>query len=323
MSDPCGTSSIEFFHRKPRMKIPLMDPRVPRWDLAALITRSCPLCSAGESSSIATRPDDLEVVRCDGCGMFYIKKIPSPAQLEAFYHAYAKTHQRRGFDASRAIRQSRRRRGRNALLWEIDVLRPLKGARLLEIGCSTGGLLLDAKERGATVFGVEIDGTARGFVDRQLGIRCFEELGGIPSDLTFDIVIAMNLIEHLPDPKAWIASIYRRVSPGGLLALWTPNGGQADELAAGWVGFRVDLDHLNYFSKRTLGRLLVQASFWPEAVWTFKQAAIGGFTRTPTAVRRSLLERAMHLLCRRNAEDGLPTGGGGYTLCMLAGKGCE
>jgi 2-polyprenyl-3-methyl-5-hydroxy-6-metoxy-1,4-benzoquinol methylase len=254
--------------------------------------------------------------------MLYLETIPSPTQLAAFYNGYSHTHQRRVKDASRAMRRARQRKGRNPLLFEIERVRRLEGARLLEIGCSTGELLLDARDRGAQVFGVEIDASARQYVSEQLGLSCFKEVSGIPRDLPFDIVVAMNLIEHLPDPRGWLAEVCRRISPGGLLALWTPNGGQADELGAGWVGFRVDLDHLNYFSQRTLGRLVLEASLWPEAVWAFKQAAIGGFTKSSVATPRGLLQRAARRLFmfQGNAEGGLPPGAGGFTLCLLAGK---
>jgi hypothetical protein len=48
------------------------------------------------------------------------------------------------------------------------------------------------------------------------------------------------------------------LSPDGLLLLWTPNGGGAGaslETSRSWVGFRLDLDHLQYFSSATIACL--------------------------------------------------------------------
>ena len=45
-----------------------------------------------------------------------------------------------------------------------------------------------------------------------------EELTG-----TFDLVTAMEVVEHVADPKAFLASLAARLAPGGLMILSTPN----------------------------------------------------------------------------------------------------
>lgn len=41
----------------------------------------------------------------------------------------------------------------------------------------------------------------------------------------FDLVVAMEVIEHVPDPAPWLAEVWRVVKPGGTLFLTTPNYG--------------------------------------------------------------------------------------------------
>ena len=41
----------------------------------------------------------------------------------------------------------------------------------------------------------------------------------------FDLVVAMEVIEHVPDPAPWLADVLRVVKPGGVLFLTTPNYG--------------------------------------------------------------------------------------------------
>jgi hypothetical protein len=98
---------------------------------------------------------------------------------------------------------------------------------------------------------------------------------------------------------------------------FTPNGGQADTLGAGWVGFRVDLDHLNYFSSATLSRLLVRAGLWPEAVWEFRQAELSAF-ETGVAAGASMFDRLVRRWRPSDRAWALPPLGGSYVLCTFA-----
>lgn len=305
------------------VKAPPLDPRNVSWSKEDLVPRDCPICGSGDYRPLVIRPDDLLVSTCNACGMHYLPWIPSEQQLADFYSTYCQTHQSRGSleDGAAAIRSAQRRRGGNELLNEIGKRRRLRGCKLIELGCSTGPFLLDAHNVGAIVSGMEADALAREFVTSKLGISCHGNVRAALNSGPYDVVVALNLIEHLPEPKTWLVQICKALAAGGLLVLWTPNGGQADTLGAGWVGFRVDLDHLNYFSTKSLATLLVSVGLWPEAVWEFKQADLSGF-RTLDTFRS---EGRTHRLLRRfmrppSASWTLPSIGGRYTLCIFAGK---
>jgi 2-polyprenyl-3-methyl-5-hydroxy-6-metoxy-1,4-benzoquinol methylase len=319
-------------HRKPLLaarpahdsvlQAPALDPRIPRWRRSALIERACPVCHGADSVPIVRRPDGLVVSRCGACSMIYLAVIPDSAALQEFYAAYSRTHQRRNLtDAVAARAAAKRRRGGNGLLNEIKRLRPLRGKRLLEIGCSTGPFLLDAQLAGAEVSGMEVDASARQFVQDRLNIACSATLDALVERGPYDIVVALNLIEHLPDPATWLRLAGDMIAPGGLCVLWTPNGGEALEQGLGWVGFRVDLDHLNYFSIATLSRLLQQAQLWPEAVWTCKQAELAGFRHDGGPVAVGRVGTVLNRFARAGRPSWtLPAHGGSYMLCVAAGK---
>jgi 2-polyprenyl-3-methyl-5-hydroxy-6-metoxy-1,4-benzoquinol methylase len=299
---------------------PALDQRMPAWPSASLVRRACPVCSDDAPQPFVRRPDALPVGRCARCEMIYLPLVPSDAALSAFYDSYSNEHQRwqSAKSATAAMAAARRRRGGNGILQEMALRRPLAGKRLLEIGCSRGSFLLDAREAGANVTGVEIDAGARRFL-AEVGIECHADLGAAAHPAGFDAIVALNVIEHLPAPRQWLRSINRLLNPGGLLVLWTPNGGQATRLGAGWVGFRVDLDHLNYFSMATLGRLLLDEGLWPEATWELSQANVSAFRgiTAPASGRLARLQRA----CRPPVRTwALPPGSGGFTLGMFAGK---
>jgi hypothetical protein len=132
---------------------------------------------------------------------------------------------------------------------------------------------------------MELDAGAREFLS-QLSIPCHATTEAAAAAGPYDIVVALNVIEHLPQPKVWLEQISAMTAPGGLVVIWTPNGGQADTFGAGWVGFRVDLDHLSYFSAKNLSKLLVDVGLWPEAVWELSQANLSGFRKTQSGPSR-------------------------------------
>ena len=59
---------------------------------------------------------------------------------------------------------------------------------------------------------------------------------------SIDIVVAMQVIEHVPDPEVMLAEIRRILAPHGTLILTTPNTDSiaARRLGAKWRGFRPD-----------------------------------------------------------------------------------
>jgi 2-polyprenyl-6-hydroxyphenyl methylase/3-demethylubiquinone-9 3-methyltransferase len=107
-------------------------------------------------------------------------------------------------------------------------LRPLAGKRALDVGCGAGLLCEPLTRLGASVTGVDAapenveaardHAEAMGLaIDYRQG-----ELGslGLPQ---FDLVCALEVIEHVADKADFIAALAARLAPGGLLVLSTPN----------------------------------------------------------------------------------------------------
>ena len=111
-----------------------------------------------------------------------------------------------------------------------DHIRPLERLRLLDVGCG-GGLLCEPMARlGAQVTGIdaleqniEIASLHAGEVDLAIDYRATtaEELRARGE--TFDIVLSMEVVEHVADPFAFLESVGNLVAPGGLAFAATLN----------------------------------------------------------------------------------------------------
>ncbi len=123
-------------------------------------------------------------------------------------------------------------RDRTAAHWARDALsgQPLKGLSVLDIGCG-GGLLSEPMSRlGATVTGV--DASARNVavasvhaVRQGLAIDYRQDTAEAlaSSDARFDVVLALEIVEHVADVDLFLKSCSQLVKPGGLIFLSTLN----------------------------------------------------------------------------------------------------
>ena len=97
-------------------------------------------------------------------------------------------------------------------------------ARILEIGCGTGHNVPMLRQFG-TVDAAELDDDARGVASKRLGIEVIgaslPELSGVPEH-RYDLVALLDVIEHVAQDREGLASIARRLKPGGRVLITVP-----------------------------------------------------------------------------------------------------
>lgn len=118
-------------------------------------------------------------------------------------------------------------------------VRNLKNKNILEVGCSSAGLLRYFHENGANCWGIEISEKTlqnailwNSDIDIKLlkGDICDKNIKNSFSGISFDIVIIRDVIEHVSDPKNALKNIFKILKSGGIAFVscpskWAPYSG--------------------------------------------------------------------------------------------------
>jgi 2-polyprenyl-6-hydroxyphenyl methylase/3-demethylubiquinone-9 3-methyltransferase len=144
---------------------------------------------------------------------------------------------------------------------------PLGGRRALDVGCGAGLLSEPLARLGAVVTGLDAApeniAVARLHAEGQ-GLAIDYRAGGIGSldGELFDLVVSMEVVEHVTDPAAFIAGLAGALAPGGLLILSTPNRTPLSKLALITIGEGFGMvpkgthDHAKFLTPDELGGLV-------------------------------------------------------------------
>jgi 2-polyprenyl-6-hydroxyphenyl methylase/3-demethylubiquinone-9 3-methyltransferase len=115
--------------------------------------------------------------------------------------------------------------------WDECSRTPLEGKTALDVGCGAGLLTEPLARLGANVTGIDAspqmiavarDHAAASGLQIDYRAGDVQELGG-----RFDLITAMEVIEHVAEPAAFVRGLAKRLAANGLLILSTPN-------ATGW-----------------------------------------------------------------------------------------
>jgi SAM-dependent methyltransferase len=210
-----------------------------------------PTVPAGQRHSDFSRKD-FALAHCPACGFSFVVAPRTDFELVYDEDYYAG----RGADPHVAYAAGAEG-GASVQAYEwrgiLDVLRENAGltpaSRWLDFGCGLGGLVRYARARGYQVVGHD-EGYAADQLRRldtpSLSSAELDDLDG-----TFDIVTAIEVIEHVIEPVAVLARIGRLLRPGGVLFLTTGNAEPYRGRIDRWQYVRPDI-HVSFFEPETL-----------------------------------------------------------------------
>lgn len=225
------------------------------------MTITCPLCASTRSILFDQRSFREVLVSnraCLECGLVYQSPRMSDQDLEAFYEEeYRQVYQGSQEPSPKdlAVQTSR---ADSLLVFAEKIIPDIKAH--LDIGCSAGRLIERFRQAySCKVYGVEPGSAYRSYAQSQ-GLAVSASLDELRATLSshseparFDLISLAHVIEHLPNPKTYLAALRQDwLAPYGWLLLETPNlyGHDCFEIA-----------HLVSYSPHTLEQMLHQAGF--------------------------------------------------------------
>lgn len=228
----------------------------------------CNLCGFARCVPLFVK-DGYRLVRCADCDLAYIANPPGAEAIKAIYSADASYHDQL-LDSGSDEYQLQRKRAHQ----HMQMLRRFRpdpaGELLLDIGCSSGIFLGEARAEGMVCMGSELSADTAAFARRHFRLPVHQgdwRDAGL-ADESFDIVTLFDVIEHLPDPMGELMALRRLLRPGGLLLLATPDIDGLFPRASYRLADRLDYwphpeppHHLFQFSQKTLSAMVEKAGY--------------------------------------------------------------
>jgi len=191
-----------------------------------------------------------DIVRCRGCGLLSVARVPDDAALGDFYRQYyanAGYARKTGRKIARATRRIRRLQRRAA------------GRSFLDVGCNLGFAVEAARRLGLEAEGIDVDDAALALAAETFPGARFQTMTVQAMAATgrrFATVYCSEVLEHVRDIRGFAAALAALVDDGGVLFLTTPDGGhwRVPKPLVRWAEIKPP-EHLTWFAKPHLRRL--------------------------------------------------------------------
>ena len=200
---------------------------------------------------------------CKDCGCYVNTRPPRSSELSKLYAFDLYWHgvqTRMGFPSIEERTQNDLADGR--VQYWLDVVSRFAAAsgHAVEIGCAHGVLLAALKQRGYRCTGVEPDAKTAEWTSRHTGVEVKVGLFPGPALDPCDLFLAFDVLEHSPEPLAFLRAARELLRPGGVVIIQTPvERLNLVDPFADRPDFWDDLQHLYLFSEKSFRRLAGEA----------------------------------------------------------------
>jgi SAM-dependent methyltransferase len=234
---------------------------------------SVPICRicGGASTRIGDKPGKFidqvfEIFRCPSCGFAFVGN-PWTDFEKIYSQEYYEGHGADPlvdyvFELEHSDRTIRNYEWHGLVKVITSLLRKERAFRWLDYGCGNGGLVRFVRQSG----GIEIFGFDEGWIANracQSGIPLVDRGVLKAAEGSFDVVTAIEVMEHVLDPLETLHKIRKLLKPGGLFFCTTGNARKHRDHLLGWHYIIPEI-HVSFFEPATLEKALNRAGFRAE-----------------------------------------------------------
>lgn len=238
--------------------------------------RNCIICKNNENIESYCEQDNQLYLKCNTCGLIYVDDFESQSNMnKAYTGGGLKSFRRKLFAPIRRMRHIKNAKYFTQRANEIfDFIKQsyagsVKGKTYIDIGCNKGFLIEQAEKNELDVYGVElVKEVMAPFKNSYPNLKnkiFHERFSNVASkfeDGHFDIISAIDVIEHFEDPISDFKHILRILKSGGIFVIQTPDvdSKEAIEQKCHWGGLK-PLEHLHLFGKSNFEKFAKDIGF--------------------------------------------------------------
>ncbi|MDR1021732.1 MAG: class I SAM-dependent methyltransferase [Prevotellaceae bacterium] len=236
------------------------------------LLRPCPICDSRQGEVLHTQkflvpqeyllPAEYDVVACTKCGFTYADTSVGQQDYNRYYQSQSIYEDKKTGRGSGTNEHDLKRL--SEIAEEVARSCPDKTARIIEVGCANGGILMLLKRKGYTnLTGVDLSAkcienvTSHGIAGVQGAIS---DVGRLLNGQKFDYVILSHIVEHVYDLRGALRQCYDLMDKDATLYLEVPD-------AARYSDFYIDpyhhfnIEHINHFDEVSLTNIGAVTNF--------------------------------------------------------------
>jgi SAM-dependent methyltransferase len=132
--------------------------------------------------------------------------------------------------------------------------------RLLDVGCGPGDFVLLAQKAGWHARGIEVSNTQVEYArSHGADVTLVPDFTAYQCEETYDVITFNHVLEHVPEPKAYLMRAIHLLGPQGILLIAVPNYGGVSRRIFQQYWTHLDLPrHIFHYNPTNLTRMLRQ-----------------------------------------------------------------